>query len=111
MGSSLVVSNQAVSPVPQPMRRDSNAMRSINGAMRNDFGVLARLDAIPFFCECDKPSCFSSIWMSVPDFDGAILAGTGWLLVEGHESMSAVDLRKVFGDSSARGSRAGSTVQ
>ena len=66
-------------------RRESSLMRSVNGSMRHGSESLAPSDSIPFFCECENPSCHSSIWISIADFDTVVADATAWLLVQGHQ--------------------------
>ena len=66
--------------------RESSLMRSVNNNMRHGSESLASFDSIPFFCECENPSCHSGIWISLADFDTVVADATAWLLVQGHEA-------------------------
>lgn len=66
--------------------RDSSLMRSVNVSMRQLADTLPdERELIPFFCECQTPSCYSAAWMAANTFDAAVAAETGWLLLDGHK--------------------------
>jgi len=89
MDVSLTISDQPDPGGATLAQRKSSSMRNVNSRMREDSASLAPSDSIPFFCECESPTCYSSIWISVADFDAVVVAETGWLLVEGHEPSAA----------------------
>jgi len=65
--------------------RASSSMRSVNRSMRQVARSFALADPIPFFCECEIPTCYSVVWMSAVSFDATVEDNrTGWLLVEAH---------------------------
>lgn len=68
-----------------PAQRESSLMQSINGTLRQRPEALADPDPIAFFCECRRPGCYSTVWMSAAGFDARMSEESGWLLAEGHE--------------------------
>ena len=65
-------------------RRDSNLMRSVNTNLRQRSEAVDGFESIAFFCECQSPTCYAPVWLSLADFDAAVARDAGWLLLAGH---------------------------
>ena len=61
--------------------RASHVMRGVNGNVRRLAAALPRRKAVAFFCECQNPTCYSAVRMSLTAFDAKTAAGGGWLLL------------------------------
>jgi hypothetical protein len=59
-------------------------MHTVNSNVRQRSEGLDGSEAIAFFCECQIPSCYSPVWLTVADFDELFADNAGWLLLEGH---------------------------
>jgi len=80
-------------------------MRELNGNLRALSATFAHSDPIAFFCECQNPSCFAPVWMSVTAFDATVTGKTSWLLSEGHEPSTLWHVREPLPIGEAMGSR------
>jgi hypothetical protein len=66
-------------------RRESSLMHTVNSNLRERSEAEDHSESIAFFCECQSPSCYAPVWLSVNDFDLTAAADTGWLLIAGHQ--------------------------
>jgi len=60
-------------------------MRDVNRNLRHLSENLGPLEPVAFFCECQSPTCYSAIWMSVAAYDATLTDRESWLLLAGHE--------------------------
>jgi len=84
MEAQLVDSARSGSQVATVTRRESRLMHTVNSNLRQRSEAVDSSESIAFFCECQSPSCYSPVWLSVVDFDAAVARDAGWLLLAGH---------------------------
>jgi hypothetical protein len=60
-------------------------MHTVNSNLRQRSEAVDSSESIAFFCECQTPTCYSPVWLSVADFDLAVGRDAGWLLLAGHQ--------------------------
>lgn len=82
MEAHLIDSAQPDSSLERVAVRTSGLMRSVNTNLRQRSESLALSEPVAFFCECQRETCYSPIWLSRAAFDAAVIDGL--LLLEGH---------------------------
>ena len=68
-------SARAAMGTPRADIRESDFMRAVNSNVRSLADALLRREEVAFFCECQRPTCYSAVWMSRAAFDATTAAG------------------------------------
>ena len=69
-------------------------MRKVNNNLRHLSEPSAHSEPVAFFCECQNPSCYSPVWISLAAYDAIVEDRRAWLPLESHEACATLFERK-----------------